>query len=74
MGLWDIAKATGNVALKAGKAAGDHVREQKEEMQSKSDDELIDIIRSRSGSSKLFAATELKSRGYDPEEIKMMAR
>jgi len=73
MGFWDIAKATGSVAVKLAMATGDRIQKKQAEMQSKSDDELINIIRSSSGS-KSFAIHELKNRGYDPEYIKMMAR
>jgi hypothetical protein len=63
MGFWDIAKATGNVALKVGKATVDHLQKEQAKMQSKSDDELFNTKTP-------FSLKELKNRGYDKEDIK----
>lgn len=79
MGFWkevgNLTMKVGIVALNQGKAALERGREYQAEMPSKSDAQLVAIIKKdrigiplRAGA----ASQELKSRGYDAEAIKSM--
>ena len=79
MSFWkkagDLAMKAGSAALNEGKAALERIKEYKAEMASKSDDQLVAIIkkdRSRTPLRAGAASQELKNRGYDAETIKIM--
>lgn len=79
MSFWnkaaDFAKKAGSAALNEVKEANNRNQEYKAEMPSKSDDELIRIVKADKNRTPLrstAAYSELKSRGYDPETIKIM--
>lgn len=77
MSFWkkagELALKAGSAALNEAKAAGERSKQYKEEMPSKSDDELLRVIKRERASSPLMASAamqELKSRGYSQEQIK----
>lgn len=77
MSFWkkagELALKAGSAALSEAKAAGERSKQYKEEMPSKSDDELLRVIKRERTSSPLMAGAamqELKSRGYSQEQIK----
>jgi len=79
MGFWDkaadLAKKAGGTVLDEAKAAGERSKQYNAEMPSKSDSELVSILkneRSRSPLKAGAASKELKSRGYNGEDIKNM--
>lgn len=79
MGFWkeagNLVMKVGSVALNQGKAALERSREYQAEMPSKSDAQLVAIIkkdRSRTPLRAGAASQELKNRGYDAESIKSM--
>ena len=78
MGFWStvgkVGKAVGEEALKQGGGALDRSKQYKEEMPGKSDRDLLSFVK-RKGSSPMKAVaafSELKNRGYSPEQIKEM--
>lgn len=79
MSFWkkagELVLKTGSYALKEAKAASERSAQYDEEMPCKNDDELIRIIKKEKSSSPLKASAaykELKNRGYDPEDIKIL--
>jgi len=79
MGFWDkageLAKKAGSAVLDEAKAAGDRNKEYKAQMPNKSDAQLVSIVKNERTSSPLKSSAafkELKSRGYDAEDIKAM--
>ncbi len=80
MGFWnsvgDLAKKAGSAALDEVQAAGARTKEYKAEMPSKSDTELVRIIKGSKNSPLRGGAAsgELKARGYNSEDIKKMLR
>ena len=77
MSFWkkagDLALKAGSAALNEAKAAGERLKQYKEEMPLKEDEELFRIIKRERTSSLIMASAasqELKSRGYSSEQIK----
>lgn len=77
MGFWDVVGKVAGAAMNEVKEAGQRSQAYKAEMAGKSVDELVYIIKREGSSSPMksgAAIQELKSRGYDQEEIKSLVR
>ncbi len=79
MGFWDsagkLAMKAGSFALEEAKKSSERSREYAEEMPNKTDSQLVSIVKNERSSSPIKAGAafkELKSRGYDAEDIKRM--
>lgn len=77
MGFWDAVGKIAGAAMNEVKEAGQRSQVYKAEMADKSVDELVRIIKREGSSSPLksgAAIQELKSRGYDQDDIKLLVR